>query len=746
MEMMIDVQQLKQQAAGRWKEILSALGCVPAETLDGKHHPCPKCDGKDRFRLIDAEAGAVFCNQCFDHDNGDGIAALRWLCGWTFPEAVNALAEYLGQSSHRTAKAAGNGECRIVVAHDYRDERGELLYQVVRFDPKDFRQRRPKPGGGWEWKIKGTRLVPYRLQELRSADPAANVLVVEGEKDADRAAGMGIVATTCAMGAGKWKPQYNEHFQGRKVVVIPDNDQPGRDHANQVARGLCGIAASIKVVELPGVPEKGDLSDWLDRGGTKEKLAELVNAAPEWWPSPGDKRKSDIRIGSPIVVKLADVTPEPITWLWPGRVASGKLTLLAGDPGLGKSLVSLDIAARVSTGNRWPDCTTGPARGGVVLLSAEDDPADTIRPRLDAAGADVSRIHLIQAVEWFDGDTSQRVTRSFSLERDAAALEEAIEQTPDCRLVIIDPISAYLGKTDSHKNADIRGLLTPLSQLAQRRRVAVLAVTHLNKSAGPAMYRSMGSLAFVAAARAVWAVVKDQEDCSKRLMLPIKNNLAADTSGLSYNLVVPGGAPCLAWSDQPVTITVDDALAAGRDDDPRDAERRDAKAWLREVLADGPVGQKELKREATEAGLAWRTVRRAKDAMKVEAYKEGFGEGARWLWALPASKVAKSPEDVHHSEMDTFEESGHLRALEGQGTSQNKPVAPAVCAHQDVEETPTFDGYLNRQCRQCGEWLPCRRGEPKLDGALLKPSGPVDKMTGPSRVETSTRPLTTTQT
>lgn len=165
--------------------------------------------------MIDAEAGALLCNQCFDHDNGDGIAALRWLWGWTFPEAVNALAEYLGQSPHRANKPAGNGESRIVAAYDYRDERGELLYQAVRFEPKDFRQRRPKDGGGWEWKIKGTRLVPYRLQELRAADPSANVLVVEGEKDADRAAGMGMVATTSAMGAGKWRPEYNEHFTDR---------------------------------------------------------------------------------------------------------------------------------------------------------------------------------------------------------------------------------------------------------------------------------------------------------------------------------------------------------------------------------------------------------------------------------------------------------------------------------------------------------------------------------------------------
>lgn len=237
--------------------------------------------------MIDVEAGAIYCNQCFDHDNGDGIAALQWLCGWTFPEAVNALAEYLGQASPRLGKAAGNGKPEIVATYDYRDERGELLYQVVRFDPKGFRQRRPKPGGGWEYSVKGTRLVLYHLREVLAADPSGNVLIVEGEKDADRAAGMGMVATTCAMGAKKWRPEYNEHFQGRKVVIVPDNDQPGRDHANQVARALCGIAGSIKLVELPGVPEKGDFSDWIDQGGTKEKLAELIEATPEWWPSPG---------------------------------------------------------------------------------------------------------------------------------------------------------------------------------------------------------------------------------------------------------------------------------------------------------------------------------------------------------------------------------------------------------------------------------------------------------------------------
>jgi hypothetical protein len=282
----IDVAALKPQAAGRWPELLTALGGVGADLLDGKKHPCPRCGGTDRFRMIDVAAGALFCNQCFDHNNGDGIAALMWLCGWDFTNAVAELAKHLGimpATAHRNAKS------KIVATYNYVDEQGKLLYQVVRFEPKDFRQRRPK-GSGWEYSVKGTRLVPYRLPDLVAAPLSRGVLVVEGEKDADRAAGIGIVATTCAMGAGKWWPEYSEHFRGRSVYIVPDNDKPGREHAQQVALSLHGIAKNIKVVELPGVPEKGDLSDWLDQGHTKAELGELVKAATEWRPSPGDKQ------------------------------------------------------------------------------------------------------------------------------------------------------------------------------------------------------------------------------------------------------------------------------------------------------------------------------------------------------------------------------------------------------------------------------------------------------------------------
>jgi hypothetical protein len=279
------------------------------------------------------------------------------------------------------------------------------------------------------------------------------------------------------------------------------------------------------------------------------------------------------------------------------------------------------------------------------MLSAEDDAADTIRPRLDAAGANCSQINLLTGISRFDLEANERFLATFNLARDLRALDEAIELTPDCRLVVIDPISAFCGATDSHKNADVRGLLAPLSEMAQRRQVAVVAVNHLNKSTvgGPAMYRTMGSLAYVAASRAAWAVVKDKQDPKNRLFLPIKNNLAADVAGLSYTVIERDGHPCLAWSPDPVAMSVDEAMEVGQPDG-RGRERKAAAAWLRTVLAGGPLTQKEIERQAKEAGLAWKTVSRAKKDLKVISHKEGFGADGGWVWRLPAAKEANSSE------------------------------------------------------------------------------------------------------
>jgi hypothetical protein len=171
------------------------------------------------------------------------------------------------------------GKPHIVATYDYRDEIGDLLFQVVRYEPKGFKQRRPDGNGDWTWSVKGVRVVPYRLRELL-AEPKRPVIVVEGEKDADNLARIGALATCNAGGTGKWTSEYSKFLRGRTVFIIADNDDAGRNHSQQVAQSLQGIAESVRIVELPGLPDKGDVSDWIAVGGTNEELMRLAEAAP----------------------------------------------------------------------------------------------------------------------------------------------------------------------------------------------------------------------------------------------------------------------------------------------------------------------------------------------------------------------------------------------------------------------------------------------------------------------------------
>jgi len=348
---------------------------------------------------------------------------------------------------------------------------------------------------------------------------------------------------------------------------------------------------------------------------------------------------------SAAIVKLADVEAEQISWLWPNRIALGKLNLLAGDPGLGKSFLLLDLAARISLGSRWPDCDEHAPTGGVVLLTAEDGLADTVRPRLDAAGADVTKIIALSGVNGADG--MGQYQRQIDLQRDMPIIEQAIDQVPDCLMLGIDPISAYCGEADSHSNAEVRRMLAPLAEMAARKGIAVVCVTHLRKSDGAAVYRTMGSLAFAAASRSVWCVVRDKNDPSgrRRLFLAVKNNLGSDQSGLAFELSSQhgGGIPCIVWAPAPVTTTADEAMAPERRKmGPEPEEREDAESFLREALADGPRPTREIDDEAQQAhGISKRTLERARKQIGVKAFRET----PTGPWMLKLSTPPTTPPD-----------------------------------------------------------------------------------------------------
>jgi hypothetical protein len=330
----------------------------------------------------------------------------------------------------------------------------------------------------------------------------------------------------------------------------------------------------------------------------------------------------------PVVVTLADVEPEAVEWLWAGRIPRGKLTLLDGDPGLGKSTVAYDIAARVSRGLPMPVETTGADAADVVLLSHEDGLADTIRPRLEAADADLGRVHSIQAIPEAGG------ARLPSLPEDLDRIIGVVAGR-EAALLIIDPLFAYLAPAvDSFRDHDIRAALAPLAAAAERSRAAVLVIRHLNKRVGgPALYRGGGSIGIIGLARSGLVVAADPDDPTGRILASVKNNLSRPAPSLRWKLVdAANGVARVEWlgpSDHGA-----DALLAESIEQPTERNAlREACDFLREILSAGETSGTEVLKQARELGISGRTIERAKRQLHVEHRKQ-FGSG-RFLWFLP---------------------------------------------------------------------------------------------------------------
>jgi putative DNA primase/helicase len=304
---------------------------------------------------------------------------------------------------------------------------------------------------------------------------------------------------------------------------------------------------------------------------------------------------------------------------------------MAGDPGLGKTQVGLDIAARLSTGDRWPDGGVAPI-GNSIIMSAEDGIGDTIVPRLEVAGADLSRVLCLKGTKSPDGTQSM-----FTLQRDLDELGKAIAQIGGAKYIMIDPVTAYMGKIDSHRTTDVRAVLAPLTEFAEAHNVAVLSITHPPKaSQAKAIHAFTGSLAHVAAARMAFLVV-EEEGTDRILFLHAKNNLAPPPDGLAFRKTqgtTAGGniQSYVVWDGVPVTVTANEALQAssGREG-PKLAEARE---FLRDYLANGPVAQKVVQAAAEREGISSATLRRAKRVLRIESKKEGFDDD--WTWSLPA--------------------------------------------------------------------------------------------------------------
>lgn len=404
------------------------------------------------------------------------------------------------------------GEPHVVEVYGYNYPTGELKYEIDRWHPKDFRVR---PAG-----LPASERLPYHADHLaRARQRGQTIHIFEGERDCDRGVALGLVGTTNPFGAGKWLPHFSPHVAGCPVVIVADNDEAGFRHAREVAASVRDFASSVSLVH----PRYGkDFSDLIDAGWTLNELDPLPEA---------NLLESTV---------VANVIIKPIHWAWNGMIPFGKVVLIEGDPGDGKSVLTVDLAARWSSGQVMPDNSTHGGPYKIIMVTAEDDVEDTVAPRLRTAGANLS---LIQTI-----DHGTVADQPFTIARDMPELRRIVLDS-GARIVILDPLSAFLGSdVDSHNDASVRAGLYPLYRLARDTGVAVVAVRHLNKGSGAkALYRGGGSIGFIGMARAAYTVGRDPEEPEKRVMACTKMNIAPMPPSLSYSVKSAAGGPFLEW-------------------------------------------------------------------------------------------------------------------------------------------------------------------------------------------------------
>lgn len=427
---------------------------------------CPFHDDGEPSLNINFQTGFFYCHGCDAGGDVFRFHQLKHKCD--FPEALKELATIAGVSD--------NGRKEIAATYDYRDPTGNLLFQVVKFKPKTFRQRRPDGNGGYIWNLKGVELVPYRLPEVLKAQ---TIFVCEGEKDCDQLAKLGLTATCNSMGAGKWRTSYNRFFKDKEIIILPDNDKPGLDHAHDVAQQLAEVAASVKVVRLPGLPEKGDITDWLNQGGTIEKLLELCHAAPDFYDYlEREAIQGEVEVNEnpfPEVISGPELEKKvfpDVKFTVPGIMPTG-FGLLAARPKKGKSFLGLNISVALATGG----CALGKKEltleRGKVLYLAYEDKFRRVKNRLTSIMQDApfpKQFNLAETWPKFsDGGLDK--------------LNLWLTYNPDTKLIVIDTLGRFKdrkkAKDDPYESEMALG--GALADLANKHSVTILAIYHNRK-------------------------------------------------------------------------------------------------------------------------------------------------------------------------------------------------------------------------------------------------------------------------
>ena len=686
---MIEFQKINDEALSQLPTLLPEL--LPGGRTIGHEYTCGDIAGNPgkSFKVnIDTGKWADFAES--GEKGGDPISLVAAVRDVPQGEAARWLADWLGighpaPTVHRQKSAPDRWKTSpapaipAAINHpqygkpdatwEYRSATGALLGIVCRFNrPNGKKEILPftygTDGNGapyWRWKSWPEPRPLYGLDRLAQR-PDATVIVTEGEKATDAAQHLvpAAVAVTWPGGCNAVTKTDFSPLKSRRVAIWPDNDEPGHKAAEAVAQAaLMAGAGEVFIVEVPpGKVDAWDLADAEAEGWTREQVNKWIRdhrrkvdaARPVELPAPVVDAAEKPHLN---IICAADLQPKKIDWLWNGYLAKGKLHISAGPPGAGKTTIALSLAATISSGGLFPDGTRAES-GKILIWSGEDDPTDTLLPRLLAMGADRKNIFFI------DGVRTGNEAVIFDPSAHMGMISEAIEHIGDVHLLILDPIvNAVAG--DSHKNSEVRRALQPVVTAAAEKNFAVIGITHFSKGTAGRnpVERVTGSIAFGALARVVFAVVKaeDEEGAEKRLFVRSKSNIGPDGGGFVYTVTLKAlkenpsiQASCVEWQDP---IEGEARALLERAESVVDADERNAltevETWLRDLLVDvKEMDKQSIMDAAKKNGFAERTVQRARAKLQIQYHTEGFGSDKRSMWSLPAPNCAN-----HATENDT---------------------------------------------------------------------------------------------
>lgn len=456
----MDAEAITVLLGGKWRGRYGSCRC-PAHD-----------DSKPSLSVSNADDGKILVHCHTGCDQMTVVEKLKAMQLWPEAERIEWMLRPASAAVNGASKASAPQ--RILAVYDYVDENGELLYQVIRKEGKSFPGRRPTGANSWAYNLDGVRRILYRLPEIIKAVPSRTVFIVEGEKDVDRLRGLELLATCNPHGAGKWLESFNSVLAGRAVAIIPDNDKPGIDHANLVAAHLFGIAASVKIIELPGVAKKGDVSDWLDSGNDVEALKELVKSTPALVAPPSTEQVEEVPEEPYPTQTLAELVSSrfhtEVAYLINGLLRRGKTHWVYAAPGVGKTLIMVALGMHIAAGK--PFCGREVQQGNVLFIG-EDSPLDGIAEYADLI-ADAHGIDLEGLPFFINCERGLRLTSPAVLEVLKAV---ALQRMPT--LVVIDSAERVV-PSEKFNSAEIDQLVKFVAWLTDQG-ITVVVIDHTNK-------------------------------------------------------------------------------------------------------------------------------------------------------------------------------------------------------------------------------------------------------------------------